>query len=89
LQLQQVFQSVWIIGIDRDPLATLSGRVDGIKANGDLSFEMSPDGVSRQRKPAFRPVIVTAASLGIRGGRLDCVGSPVDEQLKITSYGLI
>src|ERR1700739_1100528 len=50
---------------------------------------MSPDGISGQRKPAFRPVIVTAASLGIRGGRLDSVGSTVDEQLEIPSYRLI
>jgi len=48
VKLDEICERIRVIRVDCDPLAALGGRVDGVKADRDFSFQVKPDGVWRQ-----------------------------------------
>src|SRR5260370_4135011 len=75
LQLQQVIQGIFIVGVDGDPLGTLRSRIDGIDGDCDCALKVLPnDGRCKPDRtavfPALGPVVVMTARLRMWPGRL-------------------
>src|SRR6202051_4957198 len=84
LHFTKVLQRVLIIPVHGNPLASLRRRTHRIHADRQITFQMSPDCLSRQtgRLAVFaglRPEIVIAAAFRVRPHRLENVGAPVHE----------
>jgi hypothetical protein len=45
VKLDEICERILIICVDCDSLTALRGRVDGVKADSDFPFEVTPDGV--------------------------------------------
>src|SRR6202049_1258794 len=91
LQFTKMLQRVLIIPVHGDPLAPLRRRTHRIHADREITFQMSPDCLSRQtgRLAVFsglRPEIVIAAAFRVRPHRLENVGAPIHEQLPIVLH---
>src|SRR5579863_5218256 len=91
LQFTKVLQRVLIIPVHRNPFAPLRRRAHRIHADRQITFQMSPDRLSRQtgRLAVFaglRPEIVIAATFRVRPHRLENVGTPIHEQLPIVLH---
>src|ERR1700732_4308655 len=91
LQFAKVFQRFLIVPAHGDPLASLRRRTHRIHADRQITFQMSPDRLSRQtgRLAVFaglRPEIVIAAAFRVRPHRLENVGAPIHEQLPIVLH---
>src|SRR5580700_5298355 len=91
LQFTKVLQRVLIIPVHRNPLAPLRRRAHRIHADRQITFQMSPDRLSRQTGrlavfPSLRPEIVIAAAFRVRPHRLENVGAPIHKQLPIVLH---
>src|SRR5216684_9224773 len=91
LQFTQVLQRVLIVPVHGNPLASLRRRTHRIHADRQITFQMSPDRLSRQTGrlavfPGLRPEIVIAAAFRVRPHRLENVGAPIHEQLPIVLH---
>src|SRR6266478_6542058 len=91
LQFTKVLQRVLIIPVHGNPLASLRRRTHRIHADRQITFQMSPDRLSRQTGrlavfPSLRPEIVIATAFRVRPHRLDNVGAPIHEQLPIVLH---
>jgi hypothetical protein len=90
-KLGEVCERVRVISVDGDPLASLRGGVDGVKANGDFPFQVAADGVWRQTESLARclvggPVIIMMASYPMRPVGLNGVGPAIHEEAKIIGH---
>jgi hypothetical protein len=90
-KLDEICERILVISVDGDPLASLRGGVDGVKADGDFSFQVAADGVWRQAEPLARclvdgPVIIMMASFPMRPVGLKGVRPPVHEEAKIICH---
>src|ERR1039457_144719 len=91
LQFTKVLQRVLVIPVHGNPLAPLRRRTHSIQADRQITFQMSPDRLSRETgRPAvvsgLRPEIVIAAAFRVRPHRLENVGAPINEQLPIVLH---
>src|SRR3984957_9889501 len=91
LQFTKVLQRVLIIPVHGNPLASLRRLTHRIQADRQITFQMSPDRLSRQTGrfavfPGLRPEIVIAAAFRVRPHRLENVGAPIYEQLPIVLH---
>src|ERR1700730_3500857 len=91
LQFTKVLQRVLIIPVHCNPLASLRRRTHRIHADRQITFQMSPDRLSRQTGrlavfPGLRPEIVIATAFRVRPHRLENVGAPIHEQLPIVLH---
>src|ERR1700683_5087766 len=91
LQFTKVLQRVLIIPVHGNPLASLRRRTHRIHADRQITFQMSPDRLSRQTGrlavlSGLWPEVVIAAAFRVRPHRLENVGAPIHEQLPIVLH---
>jgi hypothetical protein len=69
----------------------LGGRVDGVKAEGDVAFEVTPDCVQRKAEPlasllVLGPVVVMSGISRAGSVGLERVGTAVHEEMEVIRH---
>src|SRR5580698_3958658 len=80
-----------VICVDSHPFTPLSGRVDGIEGDGDVTLDVAPEDVRRQAEalPGFLvrgPEVIMPAAIRVRPVRLQGVGPPVHKEAEVVRH---
>jgi hypothetical protein len=67
LKLDKVIHGVRVVGINRDPLAPLVQRVDGVETYGELSLQVVADGFLGQQEWSARFTLLGAVVINNDG----------------------
>ena len=80
-----------IVRVDGQPLRTLGGRVDGVKADGDFPFKVATDCFQRQAGPlagliVLGSVVIMTSTFSVRAIGLEGVGPAIDEEAEVIRH---
>jgi hypothetical protein len=87
-KLDELRERIFVVSADCDPPAALHGRLDGVKADSYLSFEVTPDGVWCKAEALAccligGVVVVVSATFRVWPVGLEGAGSPIHEEAEL------
>ena len=90
-ELQEIRKRIVIVCVDGQPFRALGCGVDGVKADGDLAFQVAADCVQHQAEPlpgfpVLGTVIIMPCTFGVRPVGLQGVSPTVGKEVEVIRH---
>ena len=90
-EFAEISERICVVRVDGHPLRALVGWVDGVKADGDIAFEVAANCVQREAESlasfaVLGTVVVMAGTFWVRPVGLKGVSTTVDEEVEVIRH---